>query len=221
MGGDAAAVVEAADAVDDRFVAMQALPAVGYSANFRGPFAEAEAAQQRAAAIARQDEKAYRLTVVLGGLALGLALQGRVAETEGLFAEAKAANPAYRESILVELQTLVRWIAGDFTAAVALAREGVAWQPGATARRRAIGMVFGALAAIESEEVVEAEGLLARAQAGVRRAGQVFLPPGDALGRGGARMARGSHGRVRGGAAARNVAGAGHGGPGCGRLCPV
>jgi hypothetical protein len=60
---------------------------------------------------------------------------------------------------------VVSWLAGDFTAAVALAHETIAWQPAATARRRAIGMAIGALAAIESDDVVAAERLLARAQA--------------------------------------------------------
>ena len=165
MRADARAVVDAADGIEDRFVAMQGLAAVGYSANFLGAFAEAEAAQRRAATIARQDEKAYRLTVVLAGIALGLALQGRVAETGALFEEAKAANPAYRESILVELEATVRWIAGDFAAAVALVQEAVAWQPTATPRRRAIGMTMGALAAIERDDEVEAERLVERAKA--------------------------------------------------------
>jgi DNA-binding CsgD family transcriptional regulator len=165
MRADARAVVEAADAVDDRFVAMQGLAAVGYSADFLGVFAEAEAAQRRAAVIARQDEKSYRLTVVLAGIALGLALQGRVAETGALFEEAKAANPAYRESILVELEATVRWIAGDFAAAVALVDEAVAWQPTAMPRRRAIGMAIGALAAIERDDDVGAERLVERAKA--------------------------------------------------------
>jgi ATP/maltotriose-dependent transcriptional regulator MalT len=165
MRADARAVVEAADAVDDRFVAMQGLAAVGYSANFLGAFTEAEAAQQRAATIARQDEKAYRLTVVLAGIALGLALQGRVGETGALLEEAKTTNPAYRESILIELEATVRWIAGDFAGAVGLVREAVAWQPTATPRRRAFGLAIGAMAAIERDEVVEAERLVARAQA--------------------------------------------------------
>jgi DNA-binding CsgD family transcriptional regulator len=164
MADEAGAVVEAADAAGDRFVAMQGLAAVGYSAMFRGAFGDGEAAQRRAAAIAREDDKTYRHTVVLGGLALGLALQGRVAEAAPLFEEAKAADPAYRDSILVEVEATVRWLAGDFIAALELARDAAAWYPRAT-RRRAIGMVFGALAAIESDDAGEAERLLARAHA--------------------------------------------------------
>jgi DNA-binding CsgD family transcriptional regulator len=57
----------------------------------------------------------------------------------------------------------VRWIAGDFAAAVALAQEAVAWQPRATARRRAVGPAVGALAAIECGDGVEAERLMTRA----------------------------------------------------------
>jgi DNA-binding CsgD family transcriptional regulator len=164
MGTDAQTVVEQATAIDDRYVTMQGLAAVGYSANFQGRFADAEAAQRRAATIARQDEKAYRLTLVLTGIALGLALQGRVAETPPLFEEAKAANPAYRESILVELEATVRWLGGDFAAAAALAKEALAWQP-AMPRRRAIGMVIGAHVAIERDDAADAERLVARAHA--------------------------------------------------------
>ena len=101
---------------------------------------------------------------MLAGIALGLALQGRVAETGALFDEAKTANPAYRESILVELEATVRWLAGDFAAAVTLVHEAVAWQPTATPRRRAIGLTMGALAAIERDDVVEAERLVTRAK---------------------------------------------------------
>jgi DNA-binding CsgD family transcriptional regulator len=164
MGTDAWAVVEAADEAGDRFVAMQGLAAVSYSANFRGSFSEAEGALQRAADIARDDDKAYRLTIVLGGLALALAMRGHPAETPPLFEEAKAANPAYRDSVLVELEALVRFFAGDFTGSVAAAREAIAWLPGGRARRRAPGLMFGALSALECGEDSEAGRLLERAR---------------------------------------------------------
>ena len=130
MGADARAVVDAAEALGDRFVAMQGRSAVSYSANFCGALSEGESVLRRAAAIARQDEKEYRLTVVLAGLAAGLALQGRVDETPAIFEEAKAANPAYRESILVELEALVRWIAGTSTRP---SQPRSRWSPGCRA----------------------------------------------------------------------------------------
>jgi DNA-binding CsgD family transcriptional regulator len=185
MATDVAGVIRAAEIDGDRFVLMQGLSAAGYNANFRGALAEGEAALRRAATIAREDDKAYRLTVVLGVLAAGLALQGRVAETAALFDEARALNPAYRESILVELETLVGWIGGDFPDAVTTATEAVAWVSGATARRRTFGMVFGALAAIETADVTGAERLLERVRAVLDdREWSFFLPMlhyGDAV----------------------------------------
>ncbi len=185
MADDAGAIVRAADAVDDRFVAMQGLAAVSFSATFRGAFAEAEAALRRAEMIAREEQKAYRLTVVLGGLAINLALQGRIAETAALFEEARAASRAYRDSILVELETLARMLAGDYTAARAMAREAVAWLPGVPARRRAPGPAFGALAAIEGGDELEAERLLARARTALGEQDWAFYLPivrwGEAL----------------------------------------
>ena len=165
MAAQAERVVEAADALGDRFVCMQGLAAVGYSATLRGLFAQAESALVRAAEIARQDEKPYRLTVVIGQLANNLAFQGRISEAVPLLEEAKAANPAYRDSILVELETCMRWKAGQFAAALAAACEAAAWAPGASSRRRAFGMACGALAAIETGDVVQARRLLARAHA--------------------------------------------------------
>jgi DNA-binding NarL/FixJ family response regulator len=126
---------------------------------------EGEAALRRAEAIAREDDKAYRLTIVLGGLALGLSMQGRAAETPLLFEEAKAANPAYRDSILVEVEALVRFQAGDFTGSLAAAREAAAWLPVTTARRRTPGPAYGAMSAVECGDVSEAVRLLNRARA--------------------------------------------------------
>ena len=163
MAAEAEQVVHAADAAGERFVAMQGLAAVGYSSFFRGMFAQGESALRRAAEIARKDEKSYRLTVVLSVLAASLGLHGRVAEAAELVEQAKSSNPAYRESILVEMETCVAWTAGDFTAAMAAALEAAAWAP-ATSRRRAVGMALGALAAVEAGDVLLAERLLRRAR---------------------------------------------------------
>ena len=163
MGAEARAVVAAADEAGDRFVAMQGLAAVSYSANFLGAFAAAEAALRRAATIAREDDKAYRLTIVLEG-SHWAAIQGRSAETPSLFEEAKAANPAFRDSVLVEVEALVRFLAGDYTGrsprhrrqspGCRRARRGAAPRPGV--RRHVSGRVGN-----ESE----AERLLNRARA--------------------------------------------------------
>ena len=175
MARDSECVVREAEAREDRFVEMQGLAAVGYSANFRGAFAEAEAALRRAAVIAREDDKAYRLTVVLGVLAAGIAGQGRATDALALIEEARSSNPDYRDSILVELEAMVRWLAGDFPAAFAATRDALAWVGGAT-RRRAFGLVFGGISALEVGDVAEAERLIARAHAVVGERQWQFFP---------------------------------------------
>jgi DNA-binding CsgD family transcriptional regulator len=163
MAAESAQVVEAAEALGDRFVAMQGLHALGYGMILRARFADAESATRRAVAIAREDEKAYRLTAALSLLAAELTLQGRSAESGPLFEEARSLNPAFRDTILVELEAFAYWIAGDFPAAVAAAREAAAWVPGG-APRRALGLACGGLAAAEAGDVREAERLLGRAR---------------------------------------------------------
>ena len=77
MAAESARVVEAADALGDRFVAMQGLAALGYSTIMQARFAHGEAAIRRAAAIAREDEKSYRLTVALSLLAAAVGAAGQ------------------------------------------------------------------------------------------------------------------------------------------------
>lgn len=176
MARDAESVVQAGEARQDRFVVMQGLAAVGYSANFRGVLTEGEEALRRAAMIAREDEKAYRLTVVLGVLAAGVAGQGRAAEALALLDEARSANPEYRESILLELEALVRWIAGDFRASATAAGDAAAWVVVPT-RRRAFGMVFGGLSALETGDVGQANRLTERARGVLGQRQWQFFPP--------------------------------------------
>jgi DNA-binding CsgD family transcriptional regulator len=166
MAEESAQVVAAAEASGDRFVAMQGLVTFGYSNILRVRFADAESAIRQAVAIADQDAKAYRLTMALSLLAAAVALQGRSAESAALFERARSANPAFRDTILIELETFVRWVAGDFTSAVATARELAAWVIGGP-KRRALGLACGGLAAAETGDLREAERLLGRARQGL------------------------------------------------------
>ena len=163
MAAESARVVKAAEALGDRFVAMQGLAAFGYSTILRARFADGEPAIRRAVAIAEQDEKAYRLTAALSLLAAEVTLQGRSGEAGPLFEQARSVNPAFRDTILIELETFVHWMAGDFTSAVATARELAAWVLSG-ARRRAVGLTCGGLAAAEMGDVREAEIFLGRAR---------------------------------------------------------
>jgi DNA-binding CsgD family transcriptional regulator/tetratricopeptide (TPR) repeat protein len=166
MTEESAQVVAAAEASGDRFVAMQGLVTFGYSNILRVRFADAESAIRHAVAIAEQDAKAYRLTMALSLLAAAVTLQGRSAESAALFEQARSANPAFRDTILIELETFVHWVAGDFTSAVATARELAAWVIGGP-KRRALGLACGGLAAAETGDLREAERLLGRARQGL------------------------------------------------------
>jgi hypothetical protein len=166
MAEESAQVVAAAEASGDRFVAMQGLVTFGYSNILRVRFADAESAIRHAVAIAEQDAKAYRLTMALSLLAAAVALQGRSTEAAALFEQARSANPAFRDTILIELETFVHWVAGDFTSAAATARELAAWVIGGP-KRRALGLACGGLAAAETGDLREAERLLGRARQGL------------------------------------------------------
>jgi len=164
MSDAAEPIVTAAEAAGDRFVALQGLSAVSYAGLFQGRFDEAEAAVERAKTIAREDGKAYRLTTVLTQLASIVAFEGRALEGLEILEQAKALNPAYRDTVLPEIEGFVQWFAGDFRAAADSAREHVARSPAGTPRRRAMGMCCGALSAVELGDFTGAERFLARSR---------------------------------------------------------
>ena len=165
MSAAAEPVVAAADAAGDRFVALQGLSTVSYAALFRGRLSEAEAALQRAATIAREDGKAYRLTTLLSQLSHVLAFDGRVTEGLETLEQAKALDPAYRDTVLPEIEIMFQWVAGDFAAAVDGAREHLARSSAGTSPRRTMGTACGALAAVELDDLTSAERFLVRSRA--------------------------------------------------------
>jgi DNA-binding CsgD family transcriptional regulator len=150
MEAAATAVSETAAATGERFAAIQAAHARGFAAFIRGRFREAEVALRRSNELARAERKVYRLTVGLTQLACLLAAQGRVEEALPLVEEAKAFDPAWRDSLLPEWETIVFWFAGDFQAALACAQDAAARSVGELSKRRAIGVVFASLAAAEA-----------------------------------------------------------------------
>ena len=165
-------VVEASEAAG-RFVLQQALEATGWAAFWRGRFPQAEEAFRRAIAMAREDRKLYRLAWNLSSLALSLAIEGRFGEAAPLLDEARSVTPAWRETMLLEQETTIRWVSGAFPAAVASAREAVAHNP-TESRRRSIGMAIAAAAAADTGDLVEARAFLDRARAACRGVDWLF-----------------------------------------------
>jgi DNA-binding NarL/FixJ family response regulator len=157
-------VAEAGEAIGDRFASIQGFHTAGHAAWIRGRLAEGESALRKSNAIAREDGKVYRETVGSISLATCLALQGRIEEALPLLDEAKEANPGWRDSILPEWESIVHWFAGDYATAVARSQEAEARSPGLLSRRRVIGVVFAALAAVEAGETALARKNLSRAR---------------------------------------------------------
>jgi DNA-binding CsgD family transcriptional regulator/tetratricopeptide (TPR) repeat protein len=164
LSRDAAIVARAAEAAGEPFVAMQAAGAWGLGAFGRGAFDEAETAFRRSVDIAREAGTAHRLIVGLGSLAGTLAFEGRVEESLPLLEEARLLDPAFRESLLLAWETCIWWVAGNYRASLASAREDVLWNESRRSRRRAGSAVFAALSAIEASRPAEAHGFLAAAR---------------------------------------------------------
>jgi len=162
MEAESIDVAARAEAIGDRFVMMQAHSAAGFAAMFRGRLSTAEQQLARATAIAREDAKAYRLTALQCVSAVCLVMQGRAGETSALFQEARTRDAAFRETLLLEIEAYAGWVAGDYRASLASAREAAALNPAGRSWRRSWGSAFAALSAVELGEVAEARRFLAR-----------------------------------------------------------
>jgi DNA-binding CsgD family transcriptional regulator len=159
-------VAAAAAAADEPFVVMQASGrGVGWVGFHLGEFDEAEAALTRSLELARHQRLHYFASLSLGGLAYTAALGGRVLQAPSLLAAAKEADPDWRDTVHLEFEIFVHWLAGRFEAAVEQARESLRWNYRGIARRRALGLVFAGLAAVETDRTVEAQNLLSTVHA--------------------------------------------------------
>lgn len=167
MGAESERIAAAAAAAGDRFLEMQALHAFGYSAGFRGEFRAAERSQAAAAEIARQDGKIYRLTTILVAQAAYLSLEGRTADARVLLDRAREQNPSYRDTVLLEMEALTLWLAGEYPRGLDAAREAVAWVPTGVSLRRLQGFTCGAMCAIEAGDPGLARQLVTRAKDGL------------------------------------------------------
>ena len=157
-------VLVSAEAAGDRFATIQALTVLAQASFFRGRFAEAEEHHRRSIAIATEEAKTYRLTTSRALLACSLAFEGRPEEAADLVEQAKEA-PEWRETLLPEWEAIVQWFAGDVRAALTSSQAAAAQLVGELSKRRALGVAFAALAAVEAGEPVQARDHLRRVRA--------------------------------------------------------
>ena len=155
-------VAEAAEAAGDRFVLMQALGrAVGWGCLFLGAFEESEAALRRGVELARESSRTYFQALSLFALGYSLAFEGRISEAHRFLDQAKAVDPNWRESLQLEWEITIHWLAGAFDAALTQAQESVSWNSSGMSRRRAVGHAFAVLAAVDMDRLPEARRYLA------------------------------------------------------------
>ncbi|HZI38383.1 MAG TPA: AAA family ATPase [Acidimicrobiia bacterium] len=169
LRGDFASMEEAAQAVLDEaeaagLPAMKAEVALGMARMTQGCF-EDGLHWRRLGDLAVEEGNPYYRTMALAQLATEFAFEARIAEAQALLAEAKASDPAFRNTIVLVAETVVGWLAGDFAAALGAAQKAEKWNAGAVSLRGAIGTVYAALAAVETDQLEEARRLVGKATA--------------------------------------------------------
>jgi len=85
-----------------------------------------------------------------------LGYEGRLAEAWEAFEETKRSNPAWRDANVLEIESNIRWLAGDYHGALACAREAISLNPGAQSFRRGQGLCYAVLSAVELDQVGDA-----------------------------------------------------------------
>ena len=150
MAREAAAIVEEAALLGEDFLAILALSAEANALGFVGRVLEAEARIRRAIDIAAKRSGGRPPTQWRGVLAYWIANQGRVVEARQILEAARAADPAFAHTSLLEVGTVAFGMAGDVRQALAWAAETIAWNPGALTVQKGLGMPFAALMAAEA-----------------------------------------------------------------------
>ncbi|HWW44298.1 MAG TPA: AAA family ATPase, partial [Acidimicrobiia bacterium] len=144
----AESVLAAARAARDRLVILMALASLSWALQVAGDFRASEPVLEEGLAIAREEGKLYRVSYLLAQQAWVAALLGRGDEANRRLADGQAANPAFRDTFLLDFKAWVRWFTGDLDEAVAAFRECLAWN-GGLSRRRAHGAVVAVQALAE------------------------------------------------------------------------
>jgi len=148
---EAAAIVEEATRLGEHFLAILALSAEASGLGFQGHLVEAEARIRRAidlgASRSRRPPTQWRAV-----LAYWMAMQGRVADARQELEAARAADPGFTDTSLLEMGTAVFGLGGDVRRSLAFAEETIAWNPGPLTVQKCLGMPFAALMAAEATD---------------------------------------------------------------------
>jgi hypothetical protein len=165
LDAEARRVLAETDGDREPFLRLQALGAVAFADFFLGRFRDGEAACHEAAAIAERQGKDYFLTWTVSEVGFNRAFSGRTREAYPPLEEARSRSESWRDTPIPDWMTAVHLLAGDVSAALSGAEDSLARNPGGMSRRRGIGMVFAALAAVEAGRPDDARRYLGVARA--------------------------------------------------------
>jgi ATP/maltotriose-dependent transcriptional regulator MalT len=137
-------VLAIAESRGDEFLCLQALCSLAWNLYLAGRLDEAVPVIDRGIVIAKEHDKVYRRSYLLGMKASVRHLLGDHRARQELELAAEI-NPAYRDTLILDFAAQTAWESGDLEGAVAAAVDQMAWDGGVSARR-----VFGVGVAVMS-----------------------------------------------------------------------
>jgi class 3 adenylate cyclase/tetratricopeptide (TPR) repeat protein len=146
-------LISAAEANGEAALATKARAIGGLTLFFAGSFDRDEANLRRNLAEVSGTNQEYLRTVFLSGLANSLAFQGRSSEARAAVAGAKAASASWRDIPILEYEVQGLWLEGDLATTLERAEEILEWNPDGLSRRRAIGLAFAGMSAMEAGQL--------------------------------------------------------------------
>jgi DNA-binding CsgD family transcriptional regulator len=149
------AVLVEARAAGDEEAALWAMGVRGTTEFYQGNFSQADADLRGSIELAKQHAKPYRVTWGLMCLGWSLGYEGRLPEAYECFEAAKA-TPGWRESNVLEMESLIRWLAGDYAGSMQCSRDVLLLNASRIGLRRAVGPICLALCGAEVGELAEA-----------------------------------------------------------------
>jgi len=133
----------------DDVLAIRVRSALGLALFYSGSFDRDEANLHRNLAEAHARGQEYLETLFLSGLSTSLAYQGRTAEARTAVQRAKATSVLWRDAPVLEFEVQALWLEGDLGTALRRAEEILEWNPDGLSRRRAQGLAYAGMAAME------------------------------------------------------------------------
>jgi tetratricopeptide (TPR) repeat protein len=105
----------------------------------------------------------YHRSVFLSGLATSFAFQGRNEEARAMVEQAKAASASWHDIPILEYEVQALWLDGGLEMALQRAEEIVEWNRDGLSRRRAVGLGFAGMVAMEVGRLDVARSYIDRA----------------------------------------------------------